>query len=283
MRAWKKGPDKEGMLYVNTSLEVQILLQCNFSCSPCDAFSNYHGVHWIKKGTMTLKQIKHFAAEMRDNNASLGRVRLLGGEPTMHPKLEEICKIMQGLQKDGHVRIVEMVTNASNMEKANEVKPYLNKIRRSDLNEKNKTMVANLVHTPKSLNTKAYICSAPSFCGLSLNAFGYFPCSSGAGLARLLNDVPRWQRTELPKKPFMEIWPDLLDLCSHCYHSLPVEKKQELKCGPKNYEKNTPNPEMWSYLSQWINGRVTPRDWKVYGEETLSDKAPSTDDWFETQ
>ena len=200
MREWKKPPADPEMLWVNTSLEIQILLQCNFSCAPCDAFSNYHGVHWIKKGTMSLKQIKHFEEEMRDNNAYLGRVRLLGGEPTMHPKLEEICQIMKGLQNDGHIHVVEMVTNASNMEKANEVKKYINKIRRSDLNEKNKTMVANLVHTPKSLGVAPFICSAPRFCGLSLNAFGYFPCSADAGLARLLNDVPRWQRTELPKK-----------------------------------------------------------------------------------
>jgi len=217
---------------------------------------------------MTVDQIQYFADEMREKQAYFGRIRMLGGEPTLHPKLEEICQILRGLVEDGHIGFLEMVTNASHMEKAAIVKPYQVKIRRSSAAEKDKRMVANLVQVPNTLGIAPKICSAPSYCGLNLNVCGFFPCSAGAGLAKLMSEVPRWQRMSVPTRPFIEEWPDLLDLCGWCFHGISDGAiKETLKCGPANYEKNTPHEAMWKHLAPWLNSKTTPKDWKLYGEK----------------
>jgi len=212
---------------------------------------------------MSPTQVQHFATEMRENNAYLGRVRVLGGEPTAHPKLAEISEILCELVKEGHVGALEMVTNASNMDAVHDVRHFYNKVRRSDENEKQKTHTANLVHTPAILGYRGKVCSAPTFCGISLNYYGYFPCSSGAGLARLMDDMERWQRLSLPKKKPLEEWSDLEDLCQHCFHALKPEHK--IKCGTDKYELNVPHPKVWNFLGGWLNGKK-PEGWKVYGQ-----------------
>lgn len=211
---------------------------------------------------MTIEQIQIFADEMWAENAYIGRVRLLGGEPSLHPKLIEILEILNQLKSDGHIGRVELITNGSNNKKIRSHGKSIDKVRVSTEADKKKHHIANLAKTPYSQGYQGTMCNAPWFCGISLNYYGYFPCSSGAGLARLMNDVPRWQRLSLPN-PVMEEWSDLQELCNHCYHGLKEEDK--VNCGTDQFELNTPNPEMWGHLGPWLTGKQA--DWKVYGSE----------------
>jgi len=253
------------MLWVNTSLEIQVMLLCSWNCHACDQFSNLPAIHWVRKATMSMEQIQRFVNEMTENNAYLGRIRLVGGEPTLHPKLPEIVDLLRTLVDQGHVLNLEIVTNGASMEKLTPDLRKKLKIRISNETEKSKTHTANLANTPATLGyaDKVVPCNAPGHCGISLNYFGYFPCSSGAGLARLMNDVPRWQRLELPKKRPLEEWSDLKDLCGWCFHALRSEDK--VKCGTRNYELNVPHPKMFVELAPWLNGKKTPSEWGIYG------------------
>lgn len=276
---WKAPPADTTKLWVNKSLEIQILLACNWSCHACDQFSQLTSVAWIKKGTMSLDQINWFAQEMREQNAYIGRVRLVGGEPSLHPKLSAIMGVLNALILDGHLGQLELVTNGSNNLKIQAARVANNnaplKVRTSDENDKQKHHTANMLYTPASLGYDGSICSAPWHCGISLNYYGYFPCSSGAGLARLFDDVPRWQRLALPagepgpwgkKLPtVMRTWPDLQQLCNQCYHGLKPEHK--VKCGtgqqPGQAALNQPGPAIAPHLDKWLAGQQP--DWKVYG------------------
>jgi hypothetical protein len=260
VREWKKKPTN-GKLHINNALEMQILLACNWNCHACDQFSNLPSISWVRKATMTLNQVERFCEEMRTVDGYIGRIRVLGGEPTLHPKFVEICEMLRKLKDEGHAYVIEVVTNGSKKEKYREVKDIV-KVRVSGQGDKEKHHTANLVQTPIELGYRGKICSVPWHCGISLNYYGYFPCSSGAGLARLQDDMLKWQKMELPTEGVMETWPHLQEACDHCYHGLKDEDK--IKCGTHDYEKNVPSQKAWAELAPWLHGKQP--DWKVYGE-----------------
>lgn len=214
---------------------------------------------------MSVGQIALFCEEMREANAYFGRIRLVGGEPTLHPQLPKIVELLSEIVDEGHIGQLEVVTNGSHTEKLQALKTKIARIRVSGQGDKEKHHTANLAATPHSLGYEGSMCNAPWHCGISLNYYGYFPCSSGAGLARLMNDMDTWQRTSLPRQGVLEEWPDLQNLCNYCYHALRPEDK--VKCGTDQHKLNTPNQEMWSHLSPWLHGQKP--DWKVYGEQNV--------------
>lgn len=268
MRNWKLPPDDPSKLWINPSLELQIILACNWACVSCDQGSQFSSFDFVRKGTMTFDQINHFISEMIDANAYIGRIRILGGEPTVHRHFNAITHLLHDeLVVKGHVGQLEVVTNGSHVDRANTVK-HIARIRYSGRAEKERTHTANLVHTPASLGYQGKICNAPWHCGISLNYWGYFPCSSGAGVARF-EDWMQWQRLELPKpkrqgKGVWDTWPELQELCNHCYHGLKAEDK--IKSGMTDSEKNKPGPHIAAKIDSWHSGKKV--EWKRYGDSS---------------
>ena len=264
---WKAPPADRAKLWLNKSLEIQLLLACNWSCHACDQFSQFTQIQWVKKGTMTLAQVQKFVGEMQAANAYFGRIRLVGGEPTLHPRFAEIVTLLYGgLVKPGHVGILEVVTNGSHPEKIEPVRQYIHKVRVSGEGSKQKAHTANLVNTPASLGYQGRRCGQPEHCGWSLSYYGYAPCSSAAGIMRMRDMMTDHQRLELPTIRGTENnWPRLQDLCNQCYHALRDEDK--IKCGtgqrPEDAGKNEPSPEAAAHLTPWLNGKVPA--WPVYG------------------
>lgn len=264
---WKSPPSDPNKVWLNRSLELQILLGCNWSCTACDALSQFHAVTFVKRGTMTLAQIHYFVQEMHDSNAYFGRIRVMGGEPSLHPKLVEIVELLHAeLVSKGHVGQLELVTNGSHPEKIDPVRRLL-RVRVSGEADKQKHHTSTLVHTPASLGYQGKRCSSPEHCGWSLSCYGYAPCSSGAGIMRLRDIVPQHGRLSLPIVRGTEAnWPELQSLCDLCYHGLRDEHK--IKCGTGQqsgqHELNTPGPEIWGHLAPWLSGK--PTDWTIYGE-----------------
>lgn len=271
---WKSPPvgDK---VWINKSMELQVMLLCNWSCQACDQFSQFPQISWVRQATMREEQIHHFIGEMRDRNGYIGRIRIVGGEPTLHPKFATIVTdLYNSLVVPGYIGRLEVVTNGSHPEKIKPVKEMIEKVRVSDEKDKQRSHVANLQATPAQLGYEGKMCNAPWHCGFSLNYYGYFPCSSGAGIARLTGDMQRWQRLALPfpsaagrsmAMTVHDMWPDLQQLCNGCYHALRPEDK--IRCGtgqqPDQFKLNTPSPETWNHLGPWLAGQK--QQWAVYG------------------
>lgn len=266
VKHWKLPPLDPEKKWLNRSIELQILLACNWRCIGCDQGSQFGSFDFVRKGTMTMEQIDHFANEMLTNNAYIGRIRVMGGEPSVHPKFHEILKFLTDkLVNTGHIGRLEIITNGANKEKLNLAKPFA-KVRVSGEEVKQSAHVANLVNTPESLGYEGKICSAPWHCGMSLNFWGYFPCSSGAGISRF-EDWMVWQRLTLPTctKPcnaVMETWPELQKLCNHCYHAL--RDSDKIKCGTFNADNNKPGEHIREKIEAWKAGKKV--EWSVYGQ-----------------
>jgi hypothetical protein len=264
MPKWNELPQDKAKLWLNKSLELQIILACNWHCIACDQGSQFSSFDFVKRGTMTLDQVRHFIGEMKSANTYIGRIRILGGEPTVHPKFKEIVELLHSELVPSHVGQLEVITNGSHPERIQSVR-HLIKPRVSREEAKQSAHVANLINTPASLGYEGRMCNAPWHCGISLNAYGYFPCSSGAGIARF-EDWMKWQRLKLPTcvKPcnaVRETWPELQELCNHCYHGLRDEDK--VRCGTSNPANNVPGAHIKTKMDEWRKGKKAV--WEVYG------------------
>ncbi len=264
---WKEQPSDPSKVWLNKSLEIQILLACNWSCIACDQFSQFSKFSWVKKGTMTLEQIEHFCREMQAGNFYFGRIRLVGGEPTIHPKFAEIVMTLHSqLVLSGNVGIIEVVTNGSHPEKIAPVRNLINRVRVSDDGDKQKHHTANLINTPASLGYEGKRCGQPEHCGWSLSYYGFAPCSSAAGIMRLRDLMPEHQRLELPQVKGTEAnWPKLQSLCNQCYHALRPEDK--IKSGTSDPDRNKPSEEAAVHVDKWNSGAKPT--WAVYGQATV--------------
>jgi radical SAM protein with 4Fe4S-binding SPASM domain len=83
------------------TMEIEFSLRCNFSCPYC-----YVPQHDYFNGEMTPQEIKETLLQARELGA--GKIIILGGEPTIYPKINEMILFIRSLGMD-----VEMFTNGS--------------------------------------------------------------------------------------------------------------------------------------------------------------------------
>jgi len=74
----------------NVVIQIEITNACNLSCTNCSRLVGHHK----KPFFMTLDEVRQAIISL---NGFEGRIGLMGGEPTMHPQFEKICKIYQEL------------------------------------------------------------------------------------------------------------------------------------------------------------------------------------------
>lgn len=83
------------------TMEIEFSLRCNFSCPYC-----YVPQHDCSKDEMTPREIRDTLLQAGELGA--GKIIILGGEPTIYPKINEMILFIRSLGMD-----VEMFTNGS--------------------------------------------------------------------------------------------------------------------------------------------------------------------------
>lgn len=79
-------------------LEFYIINSCNLSCDNCRSFSNFrfNGLHEFDPDRM----------QAWADRLDIGDIEILGGEPTLHPRLHEWIRGLRQLWPSAHVRLV---------------------------------------------------------------------------------------------------------------------------------------------------------------------------------
>jgi organic radical activating enzyme len=95
--------------------DIHIINACNLSCKNCSVLDFKYGNDQkgkVVNSFLSLEQVKRQVKLIIDNNYQLETLKILGGEPTTHPKFPEIVDFLldSGVAKEVHVN-----TNALNM------------------------------------------------------------------------------------------------------------------------------------------------------------------------
>jgi hypothetical protein len=217
-------------------VDLQITLRCNVKCPNCIKFCNMKdstGLNY-SDSDMTMGQIDNFIQQIRDfkHKSMYQNICITGGEPLLHPNIEEITLKLEILRQDGHFKDLTINSNLTL-----DIPPILRKYIINHSEPKNNNEVHNtaLLH-PLDFGGKQYTfdsCTHYRKGTIVANYMGFSVCCAGDGFIRLFG-YDDLILDHLP--PTMEGFPlkEMDKVCMHCPFSnqgndgdiLPTEKEE---------------------------------------------------------
>jgi uncharacterized radical SAM superfamily Fe-S cluster-containing enzyme len=181
-------PTSPGPRY-NTSLdliEIDITYACNLKCINC----NRSCKQAPDDSYMTIEQVKKFIRQTKDTSRDLKRIRVLGGEPLLHPNILEILDI---LLEDSQGIIIEVATNGYGekvKETINSIPSHINVINSyktsPEIENFEPSNLAPSDLTDFSQKDYENACWITQECGIGFNQYGYYHCAVAAGIDRVM-------------------------------------------------------------------------------------------------
>jgi hypothetical protein len=218
---------RTGPFYKRTPglIEIDITYACNLSCFNCNRSCGLAPSH----DRLSLEQIHRFIGESIAQGINWRRIRLLGGEPTLHPEfpkiLDELLAFRTSQCPDA---TIEVWTNGFG-KKVNDVLSRLGKdvVVCNSAKKSSKQCFQPFNLAPKDFVRYRYSdfscgCWIISHCGMGLSPYGYYPCAVGAAIDRVLGfDIGRKSLPNLsdPMRDQMEV------LCRYCGHFMTFRRK----------------------------------------------------------
>ena len=106
------------------NIEFDVTLQCNFSCLNCNRHSNFNdlsspltggkknkvGLDLYENTDISIKKTKEFIEQVKENG-TVERIHLIGGEPLVHPAMDQICDLMRVELWGTYVKEILIISN----------------------------------------------------------------------------------------------------------------------------------------------------------------------------
>jgi hypothetical protein len=198
--------------------EIDITYRCNLRCSNCNRSCTQAPSNEI----IPVEAVEAFVEQSISRGMQWERIRLLGGEPTLHPELPAILNVLLS-HKSAHLpemRIVLCTNGAgdrvnrvlSNLPMGVEVKSTAKSGRQRLFRPFNLAPVDGRLHRFYDFRAG---CRIISDCGLGLTPTGYYPCAVAGGIDRVFGFG--LGRSHLPD-PEDDMRDQLSVFCRYCGH-----------------------------------------------------------------
>jgi len=226
------------------NLELNITLQCNLGCPNCNRLCNMYPK---RTEHMSVSQITKFVDQARFR-FGVENIKVLGGEPLLHPQFEEIYGILVDAAEDGVIQNIKIETNGTipvpKLRKSKRVRWMGRTVK--------KKKHLPVLQSPKDMGVKTKLgCKQISRCGFSLDKYGYLPCSTSIMIVRLLGWTSLY-RHELPTEPWA-----LERLCPVCSFSMDKKWRDHysgMKLSQHSDDDQLPTITFQKALERWNNG-----------------------------
>lgn len=238
-------------------VEIDITYLCNLNCFNCNRSCEQQPTN----DHMSLEQIHHFLEESRARGMKWKRIRVVGGEPTTHPKFLEVLDMLLDYRARYWPRLrIELVTNGH----GSYVNKMIAKIPAGIVvnNTAKQSKVQQEFHTfnVAPIDEREYdgvefanACPITSQCGMGVTPYGYYPCTVAGAIDRtfgfnmgrkVLPDSNDGMQNELRK------------FCSLCGHfkrqrTPPVDGPIQSPVWRVAYERSRKEPPQLSRLPEW--------------------------------
>jgi hypothetical protein len=226
-------------------IELEITTKCNLMCKFCDRRCSQAP----SKEMMSLEQVRRFAEESLQLNHQWNKIGILGGEPTLHPHLEEIIEILQTYTRKFPDCDLYLATNYHGWAVQRKVKSLEKKIRVvKSPKDNNPEWFNNINLTQRDFSHIIHNCNISNGTGLGLTPRGYLPCGAGAAIARVLGmDIGLKSLAEVNQTVIRNM---LKELCPYCGHGLAIKVGENSSTSPfweeayQNYRKKKSGPRI---------------------------------------
>ena len=168
-------------------VELELVSYCNLNCINCD-----RSCRQLPTGEMmTVEQVRHFVLESLLLKYEWKQIRLLGGEPTLHPQFFEILDVIKDYKNKYPKCKIHIISNGVG-DKVNDVLSRIpdwveirNSAKESYVNEFTSYNLASIdLNQLKNKNFHKG-CWITNICGLGLSRYGYYSCGAGASVDRV--------------------------------------------------------------------------------------------------
>jgi mannosyltransferase OCH1-like enzyme len=211
----RKKTHKDSKMYKDfgfnvNKIQLEITVACNLKCFNC----NQQCQQAPSTDHLSLEQIKEFVKESISLKWDWKQIDIMGGEPTLHPKLNQIieelskldCKVR--LLTNGYGKHIDEVL--SKIPEWVEIKDTM----KESPYQENFTLINK---APIDYGIKGVVCRIPKTCGLMLTKFGFYAASPCAGVDRVFRyDIGIKSLKEITEKKLKE---QTNLLCNYCGQS----------------------------------------------------------------
>ena len=210
------------------NIEINLTLRCNRSCWACNRMCGI--MPYSRADDVTLEQIDAFLEQAQA--AGVGKCKVLGGEPLMHPQFEQIYnKLLQGF-RDGVITALKIDHNHT-LPFPKHLDTHGVRIMGTSFHKKCHLAMIHPLDAGQ-VTVAQPRCDMLRRCGFALDAKGWLPCSAAIVLERIYNFG--LYRDKLPTQPW-----GLDQLCPNCPFSMPKEWRDRhtyhLDAHPTQYDK----------------------------------------------
>jgi len=198
-------------------IEIDITYACNLKCFNCNRSCGL-----ASSGEyMTVSQIKRFLDESRSTGRTWETIRLLGGEPTLHPEFFEILALLRDYKdNDSPCTCIEVASNGFGPRVNNiisQIPPGIIIIntKKSGIQNINFTSfnIAPVDRVEYTAVDYTNACWVADECGIGLTPFGYYPCAIAGGIDRVFGLDLGMKQIPPENEKFSEA---LETFCSRC-------------------------------------------------------------------
>jgi hypothetical protein len=171
-------------------LEIDLTYACNLHCHNC----NRSCAQAPSNEQIDVRQIKRLIEESIGQKKKWQRIRLLGGEPTLHPQLLETIELLLSYKRNFSPGTeIEISTNGFGPQVEAVLKTLPNEVK---IRNTRKTAAFNngfYTFNIAPIDLKIFdnvdysnACSVASSDGIGLNMYGYYPCAVAGAIDRVI-------------------------------------------------------------------------------------------------
>ena len=169
-------------------IELDITYLCNLKCNNC----NRSCTQAPQNISMTLQTVVKFVNDSMEKNSNWVRIRVLGGEPTLHPQFLLIIDELLRYKKHNPRCIVEVVTNGHGLKVQEALRKLPETISIDNSYKINSEQPTFIQFNLAPIDDRKFVfsdyrngCSIIRDCGIGLAPTGYYPCAIAGGIDRI--------------------------------------------------------------------------------------------------
>ncbi len=202
-------------------IEIDITYHCNLKCLNCNRSSTQAPA----REEMSLNQIHQFIKESIELGKKWEIINILGGEPTLHENFLEIVQLIltEYIDKFSPNTILQITTNGYGEEVQTQLRqlpahPALiidyDSFKEDRIVEYFSPFNDAPIDKPDADKKEFYKgCWVTAYCGIGLNAYGYYPCGVAGGIDRVMQfrkGIPSLKEAEQKLRELLSLF------CQYC-------------------------------------------------------------------
>jgi len=173
-------------------VEIEITTDCNMKCYHCDRSCRQAP----SDEKMSVEQIKYFINESIETNKKWPFIVIIGGEPTLHPDIYEICDLLIDYKKNYSTNTKLTISTNGASAKTKTVLANLPEIIHQENSSKSSTKntqfyTFNVAPVDLDRYSEPDVdfgrgCSTASTAGSALTRYGFYACGAAASIDRVM-------------------------------------------------------------------------------------------------